>query len=194
MTSPREDFTLLMHRVRAGCPEAARRVFDDYGGHVLRVVRRKLHDRLRAQFDSLDFTQDVWASFFAVPPDRFTFQTPDELVRFLSRMACHKVIEVHRQRFDGGKRRLDAEQPLDAVSADGERPIDPPVADPTPSQCAIANERWEQILAGQPDDFRRVLELLRLGHTRKEIAQRLGLHPKRIQRLLHQLTQRVGLP
>jgi len=192
MTSPREDFTLLMHRVRAGCPEAARRVFDDYGGYVLRVVRRKLHDRLRAQFDSLDFTQDVWASFFAAPPDRFTFETPRELVQFLSRMAHHKVVEVFRQRFHGGKRRLDAERPLGAPS-DGGPPIDPPVADPTPSQCAIANERWEQILAGQPDDFRRVLELLRLGHTRKEIALRLGLHPKRIQRLMHELTRRVGL-
>jgi RNA polymerase sigma-70 factor (ECF subfamily) len=192
MTSPQEEFTLLMQRVRTGCPDAARRVFDDYGGHVLRVVRRRLHERLRSQFDSLDFSQDVWASFFAVPPDRFTFDSPGELVRFLCRMAHHKVVEVFRQRFRGHKHQLDAERPLGATTAGGP-PLDPPVADPTPSQCAIANEHWERMLAGQPDDFRRVLELLRQGHTQKEIAQRLALHPKRIQRLLSQLTRRVGL-
>ena len=62
--------------------------------------------------------------------------------------------------------------------------------DPTPSQVAIANERWERLVDGQPDRYRLVLDMLRLGHTHEEIAERTGLHRKVIQRLLHKMAQR----
>src|SRR5205823_10333892 len=92
------DFEALMGRVRAGCPRAAQEVFDRYSDAVRRVVRRVLRDRLRAKYDSTDFVQSVWASFFLTPPERYNFDTPQQLVNFLSKVAFHKVVDEGRRR------------------------------------------------------------------------------------------------
>jgi RNA polymerase sigma factor (sigma-70 family) len=178
-------FARLMERMRSGCPDAARELFDRYSPHIRKAVRRRLHQRLRTQYDSLDFTQAVWASFFAVPPDRHTFNTPDDLLGFLAQVASNKVTEVFRQRLQTDKYNLNREVPLG--EDDRERPAEPRAGQPTPSQVAMANERWERLLAGQPDHFRRVLELRRQGHTHQEIARQLGVTTKVIQRLLRKL-------
>jgi RNA polymerase sigma factor (sigma-70 family) len=179
-----ERFAHLMERLRMGCREAAQELFDDYSGHILRVVRRKLNQRLRTDFDSVDFTQAVWASFFAVPPERFTFDNPDALAGFLAQVASNKVAEAYRRRILTAKRELDREVPLRNEAV--QKPVNA-ASQPTPSQVAIANERWEQILEGQPAHYRQILELLRQGHSYREVADRLGLHPKLIQRLIRKL-------
>jgi RNA polymerase sigma factor (sigma-70 family) len=191
MASERDEFGRLMERVRAGCPEAARRVFAEYGGHIRRVVRRKLHQRLRAQFDSLDFTQDVWASFFTAPPEQFTFDTPESLVRFLARLAHNKVADQCRKDLRAQKRNAEV---CSLDGGDGNEPVDLPRRAATPSQYAIANEHWERLLVGQPERNRLMLEMLREGHTQKEIAERLGMDASVIRRQLRRLTRRLGLP
>ena len=40
----------------------------------------------------------VWASVVGVPREDFHFETPADLVRFLARLATHKVIDAYRQR------------------------------------------------------------------------------------------------
>jgi RNA polymerase sigma factor (sigma-70 family) len=192
MSPQEEEFRRLMARVRAGCEQAAQELFDRYSGHIARVVRRRLHGRLRTQYDSQDFLQAVWASFFAVPLDEYTFERPEDLVGFLARMACNKVIDVTRQRFGTVKHDINRERPL-GCAPDG--PLEQVAArQPTPSQEVMAEERWEQLLAGLTPRFRRVLELLRNGQTHQTIAQELGLHPKVIQRFLRQLAERWGVP
>ena len=55
-----EDFGMpWMERVRSGSEEAAREMFDRYSGHIALVVRRRLDQRMRSQYDSLDFLQAV---------------------------------------------------------------------------------------------------------------------------------------
>ena len=71
------EFALLMQSVREGSQEAARTLFERYGPHIRRVVRRKLHQKLRPQFDSVDFVQDVWASFFAQQGRQASFESRD---------------------------------------------------------------------------------------------------------------------
>jgi RNA polymerase sigma-70 factor (ECF subfamily) len=189
--SPVGEFAALMRRVRAGNAEAAREVFDRYSPHVLRVVRRRMHQRLRAQYDSADFAQAVWASFFADSPDRFDFDGPQALVNYLANVAANKVVDVVRRRVQAAKRDLTRERPLPAPR--GGADADLPARHPTPSQVAIAEERWEQLLEGQPPRCRRVLELLREGHTHQEAADQTGIHPKVIQRMLRKLSGGHGL-
>jgi RNA polymerase sigma-70 factor (ECF subfamily) len=189
MSSPHdEEFRRLMERVRAGSHDAARELYDRYSDAIRRVVRRRLHQRLRPHYDSLDFLQDVWASFFVAPEEVFTFEDPDSLIRCLAGIAYRKVALAFRRRFQTAKRDVNREQPLD-----GGRAADPPTRGPTPSQVAMANERWERLLAGQSESCRVMLEMLRQGHSHTEIAARTGLHPKMIQRLLHKMSQRQGL-
>lgn len=193
MSAPEEPFESLMARVRTGCPDAARELFDRYGDHIRRVVRRKLHQQLRPQYDSIDFTQDVWASFFAAATENYAFDTPEALVGFLSEMAYHKVAKAFRRGFRTRKYGLDRKLSLDdRAREDGP---DRQTADPgpTPSQVAIANEQWARMNRGQSGRFRLMLELLRQGHNLKEVAEQTGLHPKVIQRWLYKRAQQEGL-
>jgi RNA polymerase sigma factor (sigma-70 family) len=138
----------------------------------------------------------VWASFFQIPPEQYTFATPDDLIAFLSRIALNKVVDETRKRLQTHKRDVNREQSLDVPPpAEGEEfPADPPGRQPTPSQIAIAEEHWVQMLEGQGPRDRRVLELLRQGYTHREIADKVGTHPKVIQRLLKKLLERLDLP
>src|SRR6478736_4128141 len=61
------EFAALIEQVRAGSQEAAWTLVEKYGRDVQRFVRRTLHQRLRSKFDSLDFVQIVWGSFFRAP-------------------------------------------------------------------------------------------------------------------------------
>ena len=192
MSPPEDDFRQLMARVRAGSEEAARELFDRYSGHISRVVRRRLHRRLRTEYDSLDFLQAVWASFFAVSLDEYTFERPEDLIGFLARMAYNKVVDVTRRRFGTVKHNINSELPFEEASSVSAKQV--AVRQPTPSQEVMAEERWEQLLEGLTPPLRRVLELLRQGYTHKKIAQEVGLHPKMIQRFLRQLAERWGVP
>src|SRR5262249_44175004 len=58
-----QEFAALMQRLAGGSQEAARELYDRYGPHIRRVVRRRLIPALRPKFDSIDFEQDVWKSF-----------------------------------------------------------------------------------------------------------------------------------
>jgi RNA polymerase sigma-70 factor (ECF subfamily) len=195
MAETPSDFKRLMERVRSGCPEAAREIFDLYSEAVRGVVRRTLHQRMRRQYDSIDFVQSVWASFFTVPAEAYTFTSPEELVQFLSQVAFNKVTDATRLRMNTRKRNLERERFLDGEEDDTDELVDLlPTRGPTPSQVAIAEESWEQLLAGQPPHHRRLLELRLAGHTYEEIAQALGLHPKVIQRVLKQLRRKVEMP
>ena len=180
MAGERSEFDRLMGGVRAGDQDAARALYARYGQHVLRVVRRKLAMRLRAQYDSEDFLQSVMASFFAIP-EGTTFDGPEQLIDFLATMAHNKVADAARRRLGTKKHNLNRETSLDSGG--------PPVAAPgaTPSQEVIANERWEQLVQTTPPALREVLLLRREGLTYEEISARTGLHVKAIQRRLDRL-------
>ena len=172
------DFQLLMQRLRDGDDEAARELFDHYRRHLSIIVRNRLAARYRNQYDSLDFLQAVWASFFALSPEDYRFEKPDDLKAFLSRLACNKVIDAVRRR-QSRKQGAERERPIIDDQSEAL-----PDDRPTPSQEVIAEERWQELLAGLDGQHRRALEMLRLGHSYGSVSRATGLHPKAIQRWL----------
>jgi RNA polymerase sigma-70 factor (ECF subfamily) len=185
------QFESLMERVRAGDEEAAREVYERYSEPVRRVVRRWLEHRLRRQYDSADFVQSVWASFFQIPAEGYLFPNPRSLVAFLSRLAYNKVIDTMRSK-DTTARRAVREQSLDApaTAADSVSLGQAlPASTHTPSQYVAADERWQRLLRDLAPKERRVLELLREGHSQVEIADNLDMDRKAIQRLLDRLRE-----
>ena len=62
--SPRGEIGEFIARIRAGDEEAATELLRRYEAKVRLVVRRQLPRLLRSKFDSLDFLQSVWGSFF----------------------------------------------------------------------------------------------------------------------------------
>lgn len=182
------SFETLLGRVRQGDPEAVAKLYELYSDPVRRVVRRMLRTKLRRRYDSVDFVQSVWASFVDLSHAKYTFETPEDLVAFLSRIAYNKVAETTRQRLGTQKYDMNRETSLDAPTS-GCDPLGAvlPGRTFTPSQYVIADERWEKIIRGVPEGHRRVLELLRQGYSHVEISRTLDVHPKVIQRLLNRL-------
>src|SRR5205823_8032332 len=87
MEHSKEEMVRLLDEAAAGSEEAARQLTAQYGTYLHLAVRRWLHRRMRSMFDSVDFVQDVWASFFASGFDRETFTHPAQLINFLQEMA-----------------------------------------------------------------------------------------------------------
>src|SRR3954468_10257310 len=87
-------FAALLERVCAGSEEAAQEFLRTYGPPILRVVRRRLHQELRSKYDSIDFEQAVWASFFAQDLRAYKFAGQEALVSYLITLATNKVIDA----------------------------------------------------------------------------------------------------
>ena len=186
MDQNQREFEALKRRVREGCPEAVGELLARYGPEILHVVRRRLHRKLRTHFDSVDFVQGVWASFFAMPPDVFQqFDTPQALRSYLVEMASNKVIDAFRQRFRTMKNNGNRERSLDGSVAGQARAL--PARQPTPSQVASAREEWARMLQGKPAHQQKILLLRQQGKTHQEIAQELGLNERTVRRLLDQV-------
>jgi RNA polymerase sigma-70 factor (ECF subfamily) len=176
------EFSRLIERFYAGDPDAHRRLYEEYGGVVREAVRRRLPDRLRKEFDSLDFAQDVWASFCHLPAHRQQFPSPADLGGFLTRVAYNKVIEVCRRRFTSQGYDITREQPLVRAADGADVPV--PGREATPSQVAIADEQWEAIAAALPASHVAVLRRLREGYTQREVAAMTGVADRTVRRLV----------
>ncbi|QEL20744.1 RNA polymerase sigma factor [Limnoglobus roseus] len=186
-----QDFNHLVDGLRRGDRAAMADLFERYGGVIRAAVRRNLHDRLRTQFDSLDFVQDVWASLLALPPERCTFATPEALAGFLGRVARNKVADVFRQRFESQKYDIAREVVSPVSDGDSNRP-GIPGRDPTPSLAAIAAERWDGLLAQLPPAYHPILQMLRDGFTYDEIAAVTGVSVRTVNRVVGRLKSYLG--
>src|SRR3954467_5201889 len=126
----RRDFRTLMRLALAGDEEAAQELYDTYVKYVLHGVRRGMWRRLRVKFDSQDFAQQVWASFFDDRRRLPEFKTPEDLIAYLQSMAEKKVVlEARRQRsqIHDVQREVSLDEPSDLG---GNHPVS---RDPTPS-------------------------------------------------------------
>ena len=65
----KHDFPSLMQQISMGSEDAAWELVERYGELIRRAVRRVLNKKLRSKFDSLDFVQLVWSSFFRAAID-----------------------------------------------------------------------------------------------------------------------------
>ncbi len=183
----RNEFHHLIADARSGSQEAARQLVRAYGPHVLRAVRRKLYKALRGKFDSVDFTQAVWASFFAAFDRLDAFRDPNEMIAFLTRLAHHKVVGEAQRRFGTAKLDVRRERSLDdSALALAEQLV---ARQPTPSAVVVADEMWSRLLRGCEADDRRVLELRREGHTHEEIAEQLGVSERTVRRIIERVVR-----
>ena len=176
-----DEFRVLLHDAMQGSVSASRVILEKYSAVVIAAVRRKLPSDLRTRFDSADFAQAVWASFFAAPATANDIATPEALVRWLSVMARNKVVDEFRRRFQLQKNNIDREMSLDG-SPSFAREV-PQIA-PSPSQIAVANEIWERMLEGRKPLEQMMLKLRRQGQTHDEIAETLGISERTVRRCM----------
>jgi RNA polymerase sigma factor (sigma-70 family) len=177
----------LLDRIRAGDESAAHELLARYEAQVRLVVRRQLPRILRSRFDSLDFLQSVWGSFFRrmkAGPDEF--EDPRSLVAFLARAAKNKVIDEYR-RAASKKGDMRLEEP---IWAGGSRPRDLVGDDDSPSEIVEAREAFGRLLELLPEDRQIMLELRVEGLSTREIGDKLNVSERTVRRVLEDLRRR----
>lgn len=187
---PTDDIAGFLARIQAGDEDAARELLLRYEAEVRLVVRRQLPRLLRSRFDSLDFLQSVWGSFFRRVKSgtgATDFEDSRHLVAFLARAAKNKVIDEYR-RAASRKQDMHREEPL---WTDGDRPRDLEAGGDTPSQVAEAREAYGRLRELLPEDRRTVLELKAQGLSSRDIGERLGVSERTIQRVIEDLRRRA---
>ena len=188
MTELDDHFRTLMREVRGGSEEAAWELVQEYGEAIRRAVRRALHVNFRSKFDSLDFVQIVWKSFFRDRDKLERFDRPQDLAAFLISVARNKV-HMEARRLTADRHDVRRDQLEDgAIGSDVEKLLDP---QPEPIEVAIARERWERLLQGQPADYRRIVQLRLQGYSYEAIGEALHVHKGVVHRVLQQLLREV---
>jgi DNA-directed RNA polymerase specialized sigma24 family protein len=128
---------------------------------------------LRKRFDSQDFEQQVWASFFYDPQRLPDFQTPEDLTHYLMAMARNKVV-MEGRRGQSIRRGVDREVRVDEESEMvGPHPAS---QDPTPSGVAVFREQYDRLIDQQPTEVREIAELRVQGSTFAEVAEELEMN------------------
>lgn len=184
------DFRLLMDRVAAGCEDAARKLVEQYGEAIRRAVRRALDARLRSKFDSLDFAQLVWCSFFRDREHLDRFEQPADLIAFLVTAARNKVGLEARRHLQTDKHGVGHEHQWIEDSLKEQAQI--PDGQPAAIDVVIAGEELERMLSNQPPGFRKIIQLRLQGKTHEEIAQSLHVTRGVVYRFLKRLSQQRG--
>lgn len=185
-----EEFLALIRQIRAGSQEAAWELVDRYGPSVLRTVRRVLNKRLRSRFDSMDFVQLVWSSFFRDPRKLAQLERPEDLAAFLVGMAHNKVGFVQRGHLYSQMREIRREIPIsEGVMAQGS---DLSGREPEPFEVAIAREQWDRMMRDEPEHYRRVVDLRLAGRTFPEIADSVGLAVSTVHGILKKLADKIA--
>lgn len=113
----RTELDDLFDRARAGDKAAEKELFEKYGHHMLRVVRRRLKERMRQLFDSDDFTQEAWLSFYQSALHLKQFDSPNAFMVFMTKLAENRVIDAERRHLGTAKRDMRRTVPLDEAAA-----------------------------------------------------------------------------
>ncbi len=185
-------FVELVTRAKSGDEVASTELLRHFEEDVRMMVRVRLPRALRPQFDSMDFVQDIWQSFFADgdgDPDRFT--NSRHLRGFLAGVVRNKVFAEYRRRTKTRKYALDREESFYVRRGGRDELREVAAPDPSPSEDVQARERLAQLLAGRPPAEALVVELRRQGLTFDEIAKRTGQSERSARRVIDALRARM---
>lgn len=175
---------VLLERLCSGDVAAAEQVFVAFEPYLRKVVRRQLPASLRAKFDSVDIVQSVWAHLLHGFRDAgWRFPNTAALRAFLVTVTRNRLTDRVRHY----RTTLERQQPLGNSGVEGL-----PAADPRPSEYAQASDLWNQLLALCPPEHSEMLRLKRQGLSLAEIAERTGLHPDSIRRILRKLARQLA--
>ena len=186
------DISDLIARAKAGDETAIREFLSRFEPEVRMMVRGRLPRMLRTQFDSMDFVQAVWQSFFAdLQSSSRQFENVHHLRGFLAGVARNKVYEEHRRLTRTKKHALAREQSLYVRRGSREVELALISPEPTPSQAVQASDRLAQLVARCSPLEVQVITLRRQEMTFDEIARRTGVSERSVRRIIDEARERM---
>lgn len=174
----------LVRRLNDGDPDAAEALFRNFEPYLRMAVRRNIDNRMRAKFDSADIVQSALAD--VIVHFRETgrrFENESHVRNFLNRVVInrfHDRFRRHRREVQQQKTMMDSE--IGEIADAGTN---------RPSREVAHQELWESILLACPPKHHDVLRLRRDGLRHNEIAERLGLHPSTVRRVITEVARRL---
>ncbi len=187
-----DEFSDCMARAKAGDPAAIREFLCRFEEEVRIMVRARLPRKLRSRFDSVDFAQAVWQSFFSdLNQHGLNFESEQHLRKFLAGVVRNKVFEQHRRLTRTGKYDLAREERLYVRRGDRDVAREVISPDPSPSETAQASDRLAQLTAGCSPLEVDVITLRRQGLTFAEIATQTGVNERTARRIIDSARSRL---
>lgn len=153
-----------------------------YAPRIRDIARRGLGPELRQRIDSRDIVQGVWASFVAGGTPWREFESEDHFIRFMSVIARRHLVNAYDRWIAAARRTALRQVELDAADSH-----DLAVPEPSPSQQLLADDCLDNVLEGQPANYRRIARLRAAGFKQVEIAAKLKITERTVRRVLRQL-------
>ncbi|HEV3023180.1 MAG TPA: sigma-70 family RNA polymerase sigma factor [Pirellulales bacterium] len=175
----------LLDQLPGGDPHVVEQIFVNIAPGLRALVRRQLPRALRTKLDSEDVVLSVWTDVLdGLRNGRWSFEDAAHLRAFLNRAARNRVVDRQRQHRTALEReRLLSSNDRDALAAANV---------PGPSESLRTDDLWHQLLALCPAAHHELLRLKRQGLPLDEIAQRTGLHPSSVRRILYDLAGQLA--
>jgi RNA polymerase sigma factor (sigma-70 family) len=189
---PEESVTAWLDQLKAGQIRQADQLWQRYKEQLVRLARRKLGRSPRRVADEEDVVLSAFDGFLqGVADGRFTqLDDRDDLWQVLVMLTERRAIAARRREraLKRGGGRVRGESVFAAYnSSDSYRPgLDQAAArEATPAFAAAMTERLRDLLNRLTDDAQRQIALGKLaGYTNQELAQRVGLSLRAVERKL----------
>jgi RNA polymerase sigma factor (sigma-70 family) len=187
-----QDIAGLLERLRRG-DEAARRAILERAYHrLMRIAGTVFHEDFRSLRDRHDVESVVsvlWIRLVAAL-EKTQPETPENFFGLVFVHVRHALLDLARSQRRDDARRCNGH--LDAGQSEEPPAFDPADSSQDPARLALLTEVHQQV-ATLPDDERTVFDLRYYGgYSQAEIAQLLGLHPRKVSRLWYAATSRLA--
>ena len=194
--SSEQSVTRWFRQLESGDDDAASRLWQRYFDRLVSVARKQLGSAPRRVADEEDAILSVFRCLCdgAARGQFSDLANRDQLWRLLVVMTTHKVVDQRRfatQRKRGGGH-VRGESVFRALAEPGQlKNLEEIIADdPTPDFLAMLAEEHQRLMDALDDDvLRRIANWKMEGYTNEEVAQRLGLARRSVERKLQRIRQ-----
>jgi DNA-directed RNA polymerase specialized sigma24 family protein len=193
MPSSSGSVTHWLGLLKAGDSAAAQPLWERYFRRLVGLARLKLQGSPRRAADEEDAALSAFASFCrAAEAGRFPrLEDRDDLWQLLVLLTARKAVHLrkHERRQKRGGGRVVAEADLGAEGTDEEAGLVRVLGDePTPAFAAQVADECRRLLEMLGDEQLRALARME-GYTSAELAARIGVAPRTVERKLHKIRE-----
>jgi RNA polymerase sigma-70 factor (ECF subfamily) len=183
------SFADLLARLRAGDPDAAALVVDQYARRLVALARGHLDRRILRKEDPEDVLQSVFKSFFLrCAAGQFRLDSREDLWALLVALTLHKC--GHRIDYYTARRR-DVRRDAPPPAGDSGSGWEALAREPTPVEAALLAETVERLLDGLEAHQRAIVALNLEGESVAGVAARLNVSERTVQRVLGGVRKRL---
>lgn len=193
MSAEDDSISHWLEALKSGNSQAAKEIWDRYYARLVAVARRRLGTSPRRSIDEEDMALSAMDHFFRGVEDGRFPQLEDRndlwqvLVMLVSRRTASHQEKALRQKRGGGAVRGESVWANESV-VNG---IDAVAGDATPPDMAAQlAESCQSLLGGLPEGDLREIAVAKLdGFTNEEIANRLGVQTRTVERKLRTIRE-----